>query len=231
MQCEDNDWTEVATVLDSLAYVFSNLVPTKTYRFRVKAKNVHGCSKPGAPSVNVSFPDILIKKTNDMIYPKNDFSIRCCKELKSRYELLEELGRGRFGVVYRAREIESQKMYAAKVIKCIKMIDKTKVREEIAIMKSLQHAKLLHLHECFEGSRETVMIVDYISGGELFERVVADDFTLTEKDCVIFIRQICEGVQYMHNQRIVHMDLKPENIMCSTRNSHEVGFCHSSKGK
>lgn len=61
-----------------------------------------------------------------------------------------------------------------------------------------------------------------ISGGELFERVVADDFTLTEHDCILFIRQICEGVNYMHENSIVHLDLKPENIMCSTRSSHQV---------
>lgn len=61
-----------------------------------------------------------------------------------------------------------------------------------------------------------------ITGGELFERVVADDFTLTEHDCVLFIRQICEGVDYMHSQSIVHLDLKPENIMCHTRTSHKV---------
>lgn len=61
-----------------------------------------------------------------------------------------------------------------------------------------------------------------ITGGELFERVVADDFTLTEHDCILFIRQICEGVDYMHGQSIVHLDLKPENIMCHTRTSHKV---------
>jgi tRNA A-37 threonylcarbamoyl transferase component Bud32 len=61
-----------------------------------------------------------------------------------------------------------------------------------------------------------------LNGGELFERVVADDFTLTERDCILFMRQICEGVEYMHSQHVVHLDLKPENIMCHTRTSHQV---------
>lgn len=61
-----------------------------------------------------------------------------------------------------------------------------------------------------------------ITGGELFERVVADDFTLTELDCILFLRQVCEGVAYMHSQSVVHLDLKPENIMCHTRTSHQI---------
>lgn len=61
-----------------------------------------------------------------------------------------------------------------------------------------------------------------MSGGELFERIVAVDFTLTEDDCILFARQICEGVNYMHGQSIVHLNLKPENIICQNRMSHNV---------
>ena len=61
-----------------------------------------------------------------------------------------------------------------------------------------------------------------LCGGELFERVVVDDFTLTERDCILFTRQICEGVEYLHTKSVVHLDLKPENIMCITRTSHQV---------
>lgn len=47
-----------------------------------------------------------------------------------------------------------------------------------------------------------------IDGGELFERVIDDDFVLTERSCAVFMRQICEGIEFMHGQTILHLDLK-----------------------
>ena len=51
-------------------------------------------------------------------------------------------------------------------------------------------------------------VMEYLDGGELFERVATEDFTLTESDCCLFLRQICRGVQYLHSRNIVHLDLK-----------------------
>lgn len=61
-----------------------------------------------------------------------------------------------------------------------------------------------------------------INGGELFERVIDDEFTLTEKACTIFVKQICEGVAFIHSQNILHLDLKPENIMCLTKTGNRI---------
>lgn len=65
-----------------------------------------------------------------------------------------------------------------------------------------------------------------VSGGELYERVVAKDFTLTERDGVLFTRQICEGVRYMHGHDIVHLDLKVGNagmtVCAHSRNGKNV---------
>ncbi|XP_036331379.1 myosin light chain kinase, smooth muscle-like isoform X3 [Rhagoletis pomonella] len=216
---ESGGWHEIATVVDSLAYTVKNLTPNATYRFRVRAKNVHGCSAPSLPSDAVELQAQEVS-TEDFHRP---ISVKSGGDFKNRFEVLEELGKGRFGVVYRVQEREEpRQILAAKVIKCIKAQDRQKVLEEILIMKSLQHPKLLQLAASFESPREIVMVMEYITGGELFERVVADDFTLTERDCILFLRQVCEGVAYMHTQSIVHLDLKPENIMCHTRTSHQI---------
>lgn len=61
-----------------------------------------------------------------------------------------------------------------------------------------------------------------IAGGELLERVIDDDYCLTERECVHFMRQIIDGVRFMHEKNILHLDLKPENILCVTRNSNEI---------
>lgn len=64
--------------------------------------------------------------------------------------------------------------------------------------------------------------IDSIQGGELFERIINEDYILTERECVHFMRQLCDGVAFMHTQSILHLDLKPENILCVTPNSNEI---------
>ncbi|XP_035780227.1 myosin light chain kinase, smooth muscle-like isoform X1 [Anopheles albimanus] len=139
-----------------------------------------------------------------------------------QFEVVKEVGKGRFGVVYKVVARGDGTVLAAKKVKCILKKDKERVWQETAIMQGLEHPKLLRLYATYELPKEIIMVIEYISGGELFERVVADDFTLTEKDCIIFVRQICQGVEHMHSRQIVHLDLKPENIMCATKTSHEI---------
>ncbi|XP_023297882.2 myosin light chain kinase, smooth muscle isoform X8 [Lucilia cuprina] len=213
-------WLEIASVVDSLAYTVKDLKPLCTYRFRVRAENVHGRSEPGLPSDRVHVTEENEDLNDDFL---KSISIKAGGDFKNCFDILEELGKGRFGIVYKVQEKdEPKRICAAKIIKCIKSRDRVKVQEEISIMRSLKHPKLLQLAASFESSREIVMVMEYITGGELFERVVADDFTLTERDCVLFVRQVCEGVAYMHSQSIVHLDLKPENIMCKTRTCHQI---------
>ncbi|XP_022161453.1 uncharacterized protein LOC111027387 isoform X2 [Myzus persicae] len=213
-----SDWKLVADKCHSLSHIVRGLAPGESYVFRVRAENMHGSSEASLESTPVY---ILQTDYGNTLWPKT-VNIEKGEQFDGQYEVLDELGKGRYGVVYKVKERETNKYYAAKFVRCIKSTDKEKAQEEVDIMNCLRHPKLLQLDAAFDKPREVVLVTEYISGGELFERVVADDFTLTEKDCILFTRQICEGVDYMHKQNVVHLDLKPENIMCQSRTSHYV---------
>ncbi|XP_015434395.1 PREDICTED: myosin light chain kinase, smooth muscle-like [Dufourea novaeangliae] len=229
----ENTWTTVAESCHSLSHTVPALgtdtvVPGERYRFRVRAENIHGVSEPGNESEFVRIP----KEGETQLYEDEEefeppFEARVVEMedghlFADRYDVLEELGKGRYGTVKRVTEKSNGTSFAAKFVRTIKTKDREQVREEIRIMNILRHPKLLLLAAAFESPREIIMITEYISGGELFERVVADDFTLTERDSILFMTQICEGVEYMHQNKVVHLDLKPENIMCRTRTSHQI---------
>ncbi|KAG9511188.1 Myosin light chain kinase, smooth muscle [Fragariocoptes setiger] len=151
---------------------------------------------------------VVVKKNRD---PKLD------------YTLGEELGRGRFGTVYRCTEKKTGLKLAAKFVCTRRREDRENVEREMDIMRSLQHRRLLQLYDAYDdGTKEMCLITELIQGGELFERVIDDDFELTEKVCAIFMRQICEGVDYMHRNSIMHLDMKPENILCVTRTGNRI---------
>lgn len=77
-----------------------------------------------------------------------------------RYEVLEELGKGRYGVVKRVVERSSSTSFAAKFVRTIKSKDREQVREEIKIMNMLRHPKLLLLAAAYESPREIVMVTE-----------------------------------------------------------------------
>lgn len=82
------------------------------------------------------------------------------EEFKANFEVLEELGKGRYGVVHKVQEHATGQKYAAKFIRCIKTKDREKVQEEIDIMNILRHPKLLQLAAAFECPREVVMVME-----------------------------------------------------------------------
>lgn len=145
------------------------------------------------------------------------------QDVKEEYTLRDELGRGKFGTVYRCEEKKTGRILAAKFILTQRPDDRADVEREVEIMRSLQHPRLLQLYDAFDDSKkQMILILEIIEGGELFERVIDDDFVLTEKACAIFVRQICEGVDYMHSKNILHLDMKPENVLCTTRTGNRI---------
>ncbi|KAG7525678.1 myosin light chain kinase 3-like isoform X1 [Solea senegalensis] len=132
------------------------------------------------------------------------------------------LGGGRFGQVHKCVENSSGLTFAAKVIKVRSQKEKEMVKNEIQVMNNLDHANLIQLYAAYESRNDIILVLEYVSGGELFDRIIDENYTLMELDAVMFIRQICEGLQHMHKMYILHLDLKPENILCVSRVTNKI---------
>ncbi|KAL6052206.1 non-specific serine/threonine protein kinase [Balamuthia mandrillaris] len=132
------------------------------------------------------------------------------------YRLGKTLGLGSFGKVKVAEHEVTGHKVAVKIlnrskIKAIKNMDE-KIRREIQILKLFRHPHIIKLYEVIETTSDIFMIMEYVSGGELFDYIVANG-RLSEDEARKFFQQIISGVEYCHRHKIVHRDLKPENLL------------------
>ncbi|MEQ2298780.1 hypothetical protein AMECASPLE_008888 [Ameca splendens] len=134
--------------------------------------------------------------------------------VRDHYNVHEKLGVGKFGEVYRLTHKETGKEFAAKFYRARTSKDKSEAHKEIKIMNKLHHPKIVQCLAAYELRPELAMVMEYVAGGELFERIVDENFEHTEPTSARYVQQILEGMQYVHKQKIIHLDLKPENIVC-----------------
>jgi len=132
------------------------------------------------------------------------------------YKVGEEIGRGAFSVVKRAVHKKSGEEVAIKFIEK-KFVDKQDLMllaREIDIMKKVEHANVLKLREVFETDETIALVMELVTGGELFYKIV-EKGNYSEKDAANIVLQMINGVEYLHGEGIAHRDLKPENLLCS----------------
>ncbi|KAM6980401.1 death-associated protein kinase 3-like [Aplochiton taeniatus] len=145
------------------------------------------------------------------------------QKVEDFYEICEELGSGQFAIVKQCTEKSTGLKFAAKFIKkrqsvaSRRGVRREEIEREVNILQQIQHPNIVTLHDVYENRTDVVLILQLVSGGELFD-FLAQKESLSEEEATQFIKQILEGVHYLHTRKIAHFDLKPENIMLLDKN-------------
>ncbi|XP_030057586.1 calcium/calmodulin-dependent protein kinase type II subunit beta isoform X12 [Microcaecilia unicolor] len=141
-----------------------------------------------------------------------------CTRFTDEYQLYEEIGKGAFSVVRRCVKLCTGHEYAAKIINTKKLSarDHQKLEREARICRLLKHSNIVRLHDSISEEGFHYLIFDLVTGGELFEDIVAREY-YSEADASHCVHQILESVTFIHQCDIVHRDLKPENLLLASK--------------
>lgn len=219
-------WLRVAQSRET-RYTVVNLFGKTRYQFRVIAENKFGQSKPSEPTDPVLTKEDKTRMLNyDDEVSEIEISTKkathsSTKVLHERYSIAEELGHGQFGIAHRCIENSSKKTFLAKFVK-VKGTDQVAVKKEISILNIARHKNILYLYESFDSLEELVMIFEFISGVDIFERLSTSGFDLSEREAVSYVRQICEALDFLHSNSVANFDIRPESIIYTTRRSSSI---------
>uniref|UniRef100_A0A8C8CWI7 MAP/microtubule affinity-regulating kinase 3 n=1 Tax=Oncorhynchus tshawytscha TaxID=74940 RepID=A0A8C8CWI7_ONCTS len=183
-------------------------LPTVNERDTENHTSVEGYQEPPAPPAKSGSRHSLPRCRNSVASTTEE------QPHIGNYRLLKTIGKGNFAKVKLARHILTGREVA------VKIIDKTqlnptslqKLFREVRIMKILNHPNIVKLFEVIETEKTLYLIMEYASGGEVFDYLVAHG-RMKEKEARAKFRQIVSAVQYCHQKRIVHRDLKAENLL------------------
>ncbi|XP_061203633.1 death-associated protein kinase 2 isoform X2 [Neopsephotus bourkii] len=167
----------------------------------------------------------MVTKLHHLCAPMKSPGMALFKQQKVEdiYEIGEELGSGQFAIVKKCRDKSTGLEYAAKFIKkrqsraSRRGVRREEIEREVSILQQILHANIIKLHDIYENKTDVVLILELVSGGELFD-FLAQKESLSEEEATRFIKQILDGVNYLHSKKIAHFDLKPENIMLLDKN-------------
>lgn len=159
------------------------------------------------------------KMTDSVVIRKDNFG--------DFYDVLDEIGHGQFAVVKKCAEKSSGTEFAAKIMKkkgrrsSRRGVTTEEITQEASVLRKARHEGVIYLHEVFETTADFTLVLELLTGGELFEFLVEQEF-LTEIEAIDFTKQVLEAVHYLHDNHIVHLDIKPENIVLKDRAQKKV---------
>ncbi|XP_074263645.1 CBL-interacting serine/threonine-protein kinase 8 [Silene latifolia] len=141
-----------------------------------------------------------------------------------KYEIGRTIGEGTFAKVKFAQNTETGESVAMKVLDRSailkhKMVEQ--IKREISIMKLVRHPHVVRLHEVIASRTKIYIILEYITGGELFDKIVQHG-RLSEVEARKYFQQLIDGVECCHNKNVYHRDLKPENLLLDSQGNLKI---------
>jgi len=138
----------------------------------------------------------------------------------------EKIGSGTFSTVRRGVRRSDKSEIAIKIITKTELNDTEArlIKREIGVMQKLEHENIVKLYDIFETSHHLYLIIEYCRGGELFDELIncTPSGWFSEREASQIIKQLAEALQYMHSKRIMHRDLKLENILIAMKKSYSI---------
>ena len=144
---------------------------------------------------------------------------------KEKYTRTTKLGEGTYGVVYRAKDQKGQEIYALKKIRLQaeeEGIPSTAIRE-ISLLKELNHINIVKLYEVLHTPKKLTLVFEYVE--QDLKKVIdsTNQKGLETKYIKSFLYQLLQGVNYIHQHKVLHRDLKPQNLLISKDNIVKIG--------
>ena len=144
---------------------------------------------------------------------------------ENHYKILQFLGSGNYSKVYLAKKILDDTKFAVKVFDKTLLNSDIKVYQlmmnEIKLTRTFSHPFLVQVYETYKVNGSFSMVMEYMSGGELLGSI--NKFgKISEVNCAIIMKNLLEGLQYLHSRSILHRDLKPENILLQSKNNYST---------
>jgi len=151
---------------------------------------------------------------NQAAYDKPIFADKDAKRhsIGDDYDITEKLGVGSFGVVKKGKHRVSGIEVAVKAMRKADCKPE-ELKSEVNLLRIMKgYSGVVSLEDVYETHKDVSLVMEFISGGELFDAIVENEF-YSERDAADLVRQVVTTVEHVHSKNIVHRDLKPENLL------------------
>ncbi|KAK3599925.1 hypothetical protein CHS0354_012567 [Potamilus streckersoni] len=143
-----------------------------------------------------------------------------------KYVRIKKIGEGAFGRAVLVKNKHDANQYVVKEINIIKMSPKERedARKEVAVLAQLKHPNIVAYRDSFEESGSLYIVMDYCSGGDLYGRINAQKGQLFSEDQILdWFVQMCLAIKHIHDRKILHRDIKSQNIFLTSQETVKLG--------